>query len=474
MSVGSVGDVLLGKYAVERELGRGGMGFVVAARHVELGELVAIKMVLPQHATNEEIVRRFLREAKAAARIRSEHVVRVSDVGRLPSGEPYMVMEMLEGDDLERYLDAQGPLPVADAVDFVMQGLEALAEAHKSGIVHRDLKPANLFVTRRRNGTACVKVLDFGISKLTGGDATAGPAMTQTQGILGSPLFMSPEQLESAREVDHRTDIWALGVILYQLLVKRFPFDGDSLPQLVLRVMTAKPEPMVTSRPELPPALDAVVGRCLAKGREDRYPDVASLARDLAPFGGASSAESLATIEDTLAAPTTAGSSLPPDSGGNVRVASSPPGSSSRPGRVTPAPVQTLSPFGKTAEATPRASRAGWIAAAVAVAVAAVSVAFTVGSRRSEAPAIAAAPTASAAGTATLPPIPSVPAPTAVDSPAASASATAVVAKVGSAPRVAATVGKPSASAPTSAAPNCNPPYTFDAKGNKVFKAECI
>jgi eukaryotic-like serine/threonine-protein kinase len=281
----TAGEKLLGKYVVERELGRGGMGVVVAARHVELDELVAIKMVLPEHALNSELVGRFMQEARAAAKIKSEHVVRVSDVGRLATGEPYMVMELLEGEDLEAMLERRGPLPFEEAVDYVLQALEAVADAHAAGIIHRDLKPGNLFLTRRRDGTACVKVLDFGISKLTrsaGGDG----GLTSTQGILGSPLYMSPEQLTSSKDVDVRTDIWALGVILYQLLTTSFPYDGEALPQMIAAVLgDAIPTSMHTLRADVPKGLDDVVSGCLAKSRDERFANVAELAEALLPFG---------------------------------------------------------------------------------------------------------------------------------------------------------------------------------------------
>lgn len=294
--------MLLGKYQIERELGRGGMGEVVAARHVELDEKVAIKFLLGQYSQHAELVGRFMREARAAARIRSEHVVRVSDVGRLETGEPYMVMEYLEGNDLEHEVNRRGALPVEQVVDWLLQAMEALAEAHRHRIVHRDLKPANLFLTHRADGSACVKVLDFGISKFTPNDGTpAAASMTRTQGMMGSPLYMSPEQLASAKEVDARTDIWALGVILYQLLTARFPFWGESLPQLIAQVMAGQLTSPRVHRPDLPDALIDIILRCLTP-REQRFPDVASLAEALAPFASDEGRRSVARIQRTTAA----------------------------------------------------------------------------------------------------------------------------------------------------------------------------
>src|SRR3954470_13666053 len=208
------GEILAGKYRVERVLGVGGMGVVVAATHLQLDERVAIKFLVPDALSSDEAVARFAREARAAVKIKSEHVARVIDVGTLDNGAPYMVMEYLEGGDLSRVLQAQGPLPVEDAVEYVLQACEAIAHAHVLGIVHRDLKPANLFLTKRNDGSQSVKVLDFGISKVLSGNSGASSsdaAMTRTRAVMGSPLYMSPEQMTSTRDVDGRTDIWALG-----------------------------------------------------------------------------------------------------------------------------------------------------------------------------------------------------------------------------------------------------------------------
>ncbi|HEX6765337.1 MAG TPA: serine/threonine-protein kinase, partial [Polyangiaceae bacterium] len=187
------GDVLADKYRVERVLGVGGMGVVVSAHHVHLKQRVALKFLLPDLASNPNVVERFLREAQSASTIRSEHVVRVSDVGVLASGAPYMIMEHLEGSDLAKVLLERGRLPVTRAVDYVLQAMEALAEAHGAGIVHRDLKPSNLFLTERADGSPLIKVLDFGISKVTKSDGDASSrSLTRTAGLMGSPLYMSP------------------------------------------------------------------------------------------------------------------------------------------------------------------------------------------------------------------------------------------------------------------------------------------
>jgi serine/threonine-protein kinase len=278
--------VLAGKYLVERVLGQGGMGVVVAARHLELEEQVAIKFLLPDVLANPEAVARFAREARASVKIKGEHVVRTLDVGRLENGVPYMVMEYLEGMDLADRLQRHGPLGVEDAVSVALEACEALADAHALGIVHRDLKPANLFVVRRTDGTECTKVLDFGISKMTNPAMSgSGMAMTRTSALMGSPVYMSPEQMASARNVDARSDIWALGVTLYELLAGAPPFVAETLPELCTKVLTTPAPSVRDRRPDVPEGLDSTIRRCLEKDLARRYANVAELARALAPFG---------------------------------------------------------------------------------------------------------------------------------------------------------------------------------------------
>ena len=276
------GEVLLGKYRVDRILGAGGIGIIVAAHHLQLDERVAIKFLLPDALQSADVVARFAQEARAAVKIKSEHVVRVIDVGTLPSGSPYMVMEYLEGADLSAVLSKRGPMPVEEVVGLVLQACEALAEAHALGIVHRDLKPANLFSIARADGSASVKVLDFGISKVTTPGADMG--MTKTSAIVGSPLYMSPEQMRSAKTVDARTDIWSLGAILYELLSGLPPFTGESLPELCVNIMNTAPAPLQAARPDLSPRLESVILRCLEKDRQNRYANIAELAYALAEF----------------------------------------------------------------------------------------------------------------------------------------------------------------------------------------------
>ena len=292
-----VGEIFAEKYRIESVLGLGGMGVVLSAIHIHLEERVAIKLLLPAIAQNPEYVARFLREGRAAIKIRSEHVGRMIDVGKPAEGSPYLVMEHLVGSDLARVLDERGPLPIAVAVDYLLQACEALAEAHMMGTIHRDLKPGNLFLTTRPDGTECVKVLDFGISKIADGiTPSADYSMTKSTTLMGSPLYMSPEQLRSLRSVDARTDIWALGVILYEMLVGSPPFEGDTLPDLSVKIIVTEPPLLRTKRPEAPAELEAIISHCLEKEVNKRVPDIAALATMLAPFGSFAAAGSLERI----------------------------------------------------------------------------------------------------------------------------------------------------------------------------------
>jgi eukaryotic-like serine/threonine-protein kinase len=294
------GDVLAGKFRIERVLGVGGMGMVVSAMHIQLDERVAIKFLLPEALMNAEAVARFGREARAAVKIKSEHVARVTDVGALETGAPYMVMELLRGQDLSHVLRDHGALPISVAVQYLLQACEALAEAHAVGIVHRDLKPANLFLTARADGSPCIKVLDFGISKVTNPSGSgADMGMTRTQAIMGSPLYMSPEQLASAKDVDQRTDVWAVGCVLYELVTGRVPFEAETMPQLCTLILHTEPPSPRSVRPDVPQALDQAILRCLRKDRSQRYANVAALAADIAQFSpdaGPRSAERISRV----------------------------------------------------------------------------------------------------------------------------------------------------------------------------------
>jgi tRNA A-37 threonylcarbamoyl transferase component Bud32 len=298
----AAGDVLAGKYRVDRVLGQGGMGVVVAAHHLQLDERVAIKFLLPEMLANPEATMRFSREARAAVKIKSEHVARVTDVGVLDNGAPYMVMEYLEGSDLAAVV-ARGALPVEQAVDFLLQACEAIAEAHALGIVHRDLKPANLFLARLPGGIESVKVLDFGISKAASLSGSGGQdSATRTKALMGSPLYMSPEQMQSSRDVDARSDLWALGIILYELLGGSSPFIADTMPELILKIMSTDPAPLRSRRSDVAEGLEAAIMKCLVRDRRARYQTVGELAAALAPYGSRKARHSLERISQVLGA----------------------------------------------------------------------------------------------------------------------------------------------------------------------------
>jgi tRNA A-37 threonylcarbamoyl transferase component Bud32 len=292
-----VGDVLAGKYRVERVLGAGGMGVVVAAQHLQLGQRVALKF-LKLEAASDVSVKRFVREARAAAQIRGEHVARISDVGTLDDGSPFMVMELLEGRDLGNELIVRGALPVAQCIDYVLQACEAVAEAHAAGVIHRDLKPSNLFLTHRPGGAPLIKVLDFGISKIVGGagEDKLEPSLTGTSTLLGSPRYMSPEQLRGTKNVDVRTDVWALGVILYELLSGTIPFEADTLPGLLAQIAADPPRPILDVCPHLPEGLAAIIMRCLEKDTTRRFGNVGELSVALLPYAAAPSRVSVERI----------------------------------------------------------------------------------------------------------------------------------------------------------------------------------
>lgn len=362
------GDLLAGKYVVERVLGEGGMGVVVAATHRQLGQRVAVKFLLAEFCQHPEAVARFLREAQAAVRIQSEHVARTIDVGTLESGAPYMVMEFLSGRDLASELATRGALSVEEAVGFVLQACEAIAEAHALGIVHRDLKPANLFLSHRADGSPLVKVLDFGISKAAS-PAGAPMNLTTTQSVMGSPLYMSPEQLKSTKNVDQRADVWALGVILYELLTGKTPFQADTVSGLIATVVSEAPPPLRDSRPDLPAELEAVVLRCLEKDPARRVQHVGTLAMALQAFAPAQGAVSVPRIKGVLL---TAGVDTSSSLGSLAPAA--------------PVQAQTAAAFGHDARPRERRSRHGAALAAMAAVAVLAGVGVAVALRGSPAP----------------------------------------------------------------------------------------
>ncbi len=484
------GDVLAGRYRVERVLGGGGLGVVVAAHHIQLDQKVALKFLLPQALANPEAVARFIREARAAVKIQSEHVARVSDVGQLENGAPYMVMEFLHGGDLAAWLQQNGPLPVEQAVDFVLQACVAVADAHALEIVHRDLKPANLFCVRRSDGQLMIKVLDFGISKMASvGASGSGVDMTKTSAQMGTPLYMSPEQMRSSRDVDGTTDIWALGVVLFELLAGKPPFFADTVTELVMKVASDPPPPMGAFRPDVPAALDAVIAKCLEKDRRRRYRHVGDLSVALLPFAprrGKAWVERISGIlqaaglsESALAVPVSPAE-------GRTQVAAG-----------------TLPPVGRTTWGARLAgSKAPWLAAAGAVVAGGVIAGVVALGRHTEAlkgvaPAAvspetsaaalaplgtgappteiaSSAPLASSSGSpplaVALPPLPDA-------SPARPAEETPKATRGGGAQAVAAPSSKPAASPAagpsTASTPSCHVVTDYDSKGDPHFKKVC-
>jgi eukaryotic-like serine/threonine-protein kinase len=297
----SPGEIFARKYRIERVLGVGGMGAVLAAQHIHLEERVAIKVMLPEMALDPGTTKRFLREAKAAVKIKGDHVAKVQDFGETESGQPYIVMEYLVGESLDAALERRGRLSVVETADYLLQASDAIAQAHALGIVHRDIKPPNLFLTTREDGSIFVKVLDFGISKASASSpASDGLHLTKTQSLVGSPMYMAPEQMRPNGAIDPRTDIWALGVVAYELLTGKVPFDGQSVTELCALVLMDEPKAPRTVRPDIPAGLEAIILRCLQKKPDDRYPNLAAMANALAPFASREAVDHAARISRAL------------------------------------------------------------------------------------------------------------------------------------------------------------------------------
>ena len=341
----SVGDLIAGKYLVESVIGEGGMGVVVAARHLELEQRVAIKFLLPAIAEQELAAQRFRREARAAARIRGEHVCRVLDVGSLEQGVPYMVMEYLDGCDLSVELMRRGRLQAEEVVDYVLQACEALAEAHAAGIVHRDLKPGNLFLANSADGSRRIKVLDFGVSKFLAESASGSPALTKTSSLVGSPIYMAPEQFDGSKRVDERTDIWALGIVMHELLTGSTPFEAETIAQLISSVLHSTPKPFSHHNVVVPEGLEAIVMRALSKQPSERQASVSELATALVPYGPLHASLRASRVSRLL-----------PGTAGGVRISRSPPAPNpSRAGTRTPVTI----PAEDTPASDPRAPTPG-------------------------------------------------------------------------------------------------------------------
>jgi len=310
----AVGEMVAGKYRIEGILGTGGMATVFSAWHGELEQRVALKMLHAGLRQDPTAVKRFLREAKNAARIQSEHVARIIDVGRMEDGERvYIVMEYLEGNDLSRVLRARGALPVSEVIEHLVQACDAIAVAHSMGIVHRDLKPANLFLTRRFDGSTSVKVLDFGIAKAF--DTPEANELTSATTMIGSPLYMSPEQMANAADVDARADIWSLGVIAYRLLSGKLPFQGENVVELAMAIASRSPKPLRELRPDISPMLELAIMRCLQRDPDARWPDVGAFVQTIAPYGPPALQVTVQRIVRVSGQPSESRMSLPPVSG---------------------------------------------------------------------------------------------------------------------------------------------------------------
>jgi serine/threonine-protein kinase len=461
-----VGDLVVGKYRVERVLGHGGMGVVVQAMHEQLDQRVALKFLLPEVSSHAEIVQRFIREARASVRIHSEHVARVLDVGTLPAGVPFMVMEFLHGEDLAHVLARTGPMPVAQAVGYVLEALEAVAEAHALGMVHRDLKPANLFLANRPTGRPLVKVLDFGISKIPASERDQ--AITRTSAVMGSPGYMSPEQMMSSDKVDGRSDIWSMGVVLYELLGQRLPFPGNTMPELIAAILQKTPQPLSAYRDDIPIGLVTVLDTCFQKEPAGRYANVADFARALAPFGPPRAEQSVERIEAVLGV-------------GHVSVPPVPYGTD--PG-VRTAVVATFSPT----TSQPSRTSGRLVVPGIVVGVGLVGLVVFLALRTSR-PAVAPSAAASSIPSASAAPATSAPV-TLAPSPSVSTNPSTIDdapgATTAAAPSKPHPVGPshPTPAVPTTAAPSptpapappagsCHVVSYFDADGNKHFKQEC-
>jgi len=262
-----VGAVLAESYEVQGRIGAGGMSAVYAARHLRLDRRVAVKVLSPELRHHPEAVERFAREARICASLGSPHIAMVFDFNRMPDGVPYMVIELLHGEDLAQRLALDGALPPGTLVDLLGQACDGLCAAHAEGIVHRDIKPSNLFLCDSEEPRPLLKLLDFGISKIKGQLAS----LTGTQQILGTPGYMSPEMVSGrGKEVDARADLFSLGAVAYEALSGRAPFSGDTIPATLFRIAYEEPVPLAELRPELPAALCALVAELLQKDPAQR------------------------------------------------------------------------------------------------------------------------------------------------------------------------------------------------------------
>ncbi|MGD0675144.1 MAG: serine/threonine-protein kinase [Polyangiaceae bacterium] len=469
------GDVVAGKYRIERLLGAGGMGVVVVAHHLQLDERVALKFLQPEALRNAEAVARFSREARAMVKIKSEHVVRVRDVDALPNGAPYMVMEYLEGDDLGAVLERAGVLPIHEAVHFVLQACVAVAEAHAAGIVHRDLKPPNLFRIRGADGARSIKVLDFGISKMVDLGPAAGGHITRDNSPMGTPAYMSPEQVRASSSIDGRADIWALGIILFELLAGRPPFEAECIADVLIKIAIEPTPSLRNVRREVPAELEALIFKCLEKEPEQRFQTVGELARALLPFAPLDTRARFEIL-----------SRVPGGAEPQVRVAGA-----SDSVWAGPPPDPAVQPVERGPSSSPPRRSRSLVATGVLSLAAGVAIAATmswarrpgVGSHRDAqkfANRAALAPEPVQPRAAASPSVPTIDGSDLHPSPSRAADHADALSRAPNEPSSANFMQPSAASAPTSAARppapriNCIPPYVLDSTGQHHYKIECL
>jgi serine/threonine-protein kinase len=447
------------------------MGVVLAAQHLALGERVAIKILSGTATVNRDALARLEREARILARIRNEHVVRVIDLGQLDSGTPFIVMEYLPGCDLDSVLEQRGRLRPELAVGFILQASVALAAAHSNGVVHRDLKPGNLFFIEQEDGESLIKVLDFGVSRLerAAEQDWVRTSVTDTNTVIGTPLYMSPEQLRNAKGVDARSDLWSLGVVLYELLSGVPPFSGVSFADVAIKIATEHPRPLESLEPSIDAKLGAVVQRCLAKERDERYANVAELARALLPFGPPGSERMVERVERLSRRPSV---ELPKGDELSFSASFGP----LQPAGSSP-PSSAVEAAGAARARSMAWLRRAWTLAALAVVLLLVAWRFVAASSPNHEER-AASPVTSAEVHRTMEERPGVSQPV--------APVVEVIPISSSAPSP--DSAGPVADAPPGAAKSetrepatrsfmkalCNPPYTVDAQGRKKFRHECF
>ncbi|MBX3232764.1 MAG: serine/threonine protein kinase [Labilithrix sp.] len=271
-----LGTIIANKFRIERVIGRGAMGVVVEATDLIIHRRIAVKLILPHHAADPQLRGRFIREAQVMTRLTTEHVARVLEVGELPDGMLFLAMELLEGQTLEQLIQG-GPLPVVDAVDLLLEALDAVVEAHSLGLVHRDIKPSNMFLAARKGKPPILKMLDFGIVK----DTQNAQRLTATGTLPGTPAYMAPEQVAMEEHlIDARADVWALGITLYEILTGDVPFTG-SMNEMLTKIRSQAPPRLRAKRPDVAPELENVINRCLSKHPTDRYANAGELAAAL-------------------------------------------------------------------------------------------------------------------------------------------------------------------------------------------------